>query len=111
MTALAELTGLGILGVGIFPSNYGNVHGIFAMLIFFAGGLAAIVSARVETLPFSAISAVLGIITLATMILYMILGDRSPMAGLGLGGVERWIAYPILVWVMSFGGYLMGRSR
>ena len=106
----AELTGLGILGVGIFPSNYGNVHTAFAILIFFAGGLAAIVAARIQRPPFNVISVILGLITLVTIIMSMILGDGSPMAGLGLGGVERWIAYPIVAWVMSFGGYLMGRA-
>jgi hypothetical membrane protein len=107
----AGLTGLGMLGVGIFPSNYGNTHTIFAMLIFFAGGLAAIVSVRIQTPPFNVISVILGLITLVTIIMSIILGDGSPMAGLGLGGVERWIAYPIVAWVMSFGGYLMGRAR
>ena len=107
----AELTGLGMLGVGIFPSNYGHVHTIFAMLIFLAGGLAAIVSVNIQTPPFNVISVVLGLITIVTVVLYMIMGDGSPMAGLGLGGVERWVAYPIVAWVMSFGGYLMGRAR
>ncbi len=30
---------------------------------------------------------------------------------LGLGGLERWIAYPILLWITGFGGYLMGHSN
>jgi hypothetical membrane protein len=111
VAVFAGLTGLGMLGVGVFPGNHGNVHAIFALLTFFAGGLAAIISVSVQTPPFSAISAILGVITLATLILYMLLGDRSPMGGLGIGGVERWVAYPIVVWVMSFGGYLMGRAR
>jgi len=105
------LTGLGMLGVGVFPSNYGNVHTVFALMIFIAGGLAAIISVTVQTPPFSVISPILGIITLATLILYTVLADRSPMAGLGIGGVERWVAYPVVAWVMSFGGYLMGRAR
>jgi hypothetical membrane protein len=105
------LTGLGILGVGTFPSNYGNVHTTFAMLIFFGGGLAAIVSMGIQTPPFNVISAILGLITLVIIIMSIALGDASPLAGLGLGGVERWVAYPIVAWTMSFGGYLMGRAR
>ena len=105
------LTGLGMLGVGVFPGNYGNVHAIFALLIFFAGGLAAIISVTVQTPPFSVISTILGVITLAHAGPVHDPGRQKPMAGLGIGGVERWVAYPILVWVMSFGGYLMGRAR
>jgi hypothetical membrane protein len=111
VTVLTGLTGLGILGVGVFPGNYGNVHVLFALLTFAAGGLAAIVSRTVQTAPFSILSTVLGAISLCVLVLYMILGDGTPMAGLGIGGIERWIAYPILVWTMSFGGYLLGRTR
>jgi len=46
-----------------------------------------------------------------TLLLYFIMGDSSPMAGLGVGGVERWVAYPILLWVTGLGGHLMGRSH
>jgi hypothetical membrane protein len=111
VTIFTGLTGLGILGVGVFPGNYGNIHAIFALLAFIAGGVAAIVSITVQKPPFSILSAILGVITLATLALYTILGDDSPMAGLGIGGVERWVAYPILIWVLSFGGYVMGRAR
>jgi len=111
VTILTGLTGLGILGVGVFPGNYGDIHALFALLIFFAGGLAAIVSRTVQTPPFSVLSTILGVVSLAMLALYVALGDNSPMAGLGLGGIERWVAYPILAWTMSFGGYLMGRAR
>ena len=97
--------------MGLFPGNYGNIHALFALLAFVAGGLAAIVSRTVQTPPFSILSTILGVISLCVLVLYMILGDGTPMAGLGIGGIERWIAYPILVWTMSFGGYLMGRAR
>jgi hypothetical membrane protein len=111
VTILTGLTGLGILGVGVFPGNYGNIHAIFALLIFSAGGLAAIVSRTIQTSPFSVLSTILGVVSLAMLVLFMVLGESSPAAGLGLGGIERWVAYPILAWTMSFGGYLMGRAR
>jgi hypothetical protein len=28
------------------------------------------------------------------------------LARLDLGGVERWMVYPILLWLVGFGGYL-----
>jgi hypothetical membrane protein len=111
LSVLTGVTGAAILGVGVFPANYGTLHGVLALVLFTAGGLAAIVSQTVQRQPFSILSTLMGAVSLASLILYMILGDASPMAGLGLGGIERWIAYPILIWTMSFGGYLMGRAR
>lgn len=105
------LFGAGVLGVGIFNGSYGDIHGIFALLAFFMGGVTAISSFRVERAPFSYFSVALGGIALLDLILYYIMGNASPFTILGLGGLERWIAYPILLWVMGFGGYLMGYSR
>ncbi|RXE55667.1 hypothetical protein ABH15_05340 [Methanoculleus taiwanensis] len=110
VTVPLVLFGLGVLGVGIFPGNYGTVHALFALLAFSAGGVAAVAAYRVETPPLRYFSVALGAISLTDLALYFILGDASPFAILGIGGLERWIAYPILVWVTGFGGYLMGRS-
>jgi hypothetical membrane protein len=111
LAVLLGLAGLGMLGIAVFPGNHGNVHAIFALLIFSAGGLAAIFSRSVQASPFSVVSTVLGVIALCALVLYMILGDGTAVAGLGIGGIERWIAYPMLAWAMSFGGYLMGKAR
>lgn len=102
--------GMGVLGVGIFPGNYGNLHAIFALLTFVAGGISAIVACRVEATPLRYFSAALGAVSLLNLLLYFILGKSSPFAIFGLGGLERWIAYPILIWITGFGGYLMGKS-
>ena len=37
--------------------------------------------------------------------------DLWPQSALGDGGVERWIAYPVILWLVSFGGYLVGATR
>jgi hypothetical membrane protein len=108
---LIGLFGIGVLGVGVFPGDHGNVHALFAMLAFIAAGLAAIVSPTIETPPFSYVSVLLGLVALVTLLLYAVLGDSSPLAWLGIGGVERWVAYPILLWTTGLGGYLMGRAR
>jgi hypothetical protein len=42
--------------------------------------------------------------------MYMLLGDASPTTFLGIGGVERWIVYPVVLWITAFGGYLSGRA-
>jgi len=108
---LVGLFGGGVLGVGIFPGNYGNVHALFALLAFIAGGVAAIVSITIVRGPFGYFGALLGVVSLVTLFLYYALGDSSPMAGLGLGGVERWIVYPIVLWIAGLGGHLLGSAR
>ena len=108
---LIALFGIGALGVGVFPGDTGNVHAVFALLTFTAGGVAAIVSLTIETAPFSYLSVLLGVVALATLLLHMFMGDSSPLAGMGIGGVERWVAYPILLWATGLGGHLMGRAR
>ncbi|MDQ1250945.1 MAG: hypothetical protein QG646_14 [Euryarchaeota archaeon] len=105
------LFGVGVLGVGIFNGSYGAIHGIFALLTFIMGGLAAIASSRVVKLPLNYFSVVLGGIALLDLFLYYFLENSSPFATFGIGGLERWIAYPILLWIIGFGGYLMGHSQ
>lgn len=109
LTFFLALFGLGVLGVGIFPGYWGDVHGIFALLAFSAGGLAAVAAYRVEPPPLRYLSVILGAVSLSDLALYFIMGlSASPFGVLGLGGLERWIAYPILLWVTGFGGWLMG---
>lgn len=105
------LFGIGVLGVGIFPGNYGSIHAVFALLTFAAGGVAAITTLTVTTAPFRYLSVLLGIVALVVLALHFALGDSSPLAGLGIGGVERWVAYPIMLWATGLGGHLMGRAR
>jgi hypothetical membrane protein len=102
--------GVGALGVGLFPGNTGNPHAIFAMVTFISGGIAALSAARVTRAPFRYLSLVLGAASLGTLGTYLLLGDASPMAVLGIGGVERWIVYPVVLWITAFGGYLCGRA-
>ena len=86
-------------------------HALFALLAFFAGAAAAIVSITIVRGPFGYFGVLLGVVSLVTLILYYALGDSSPMAGLGLGGVERWVAYPVVLWIAGPGGHLLGRAR
>jgi hypothetical membrane protein len=110
VTIPMTVLGIGALGVGIFPGNTGNPHAIFAMVTFVAGGVAAVSAARVTTAPFRLISCLLGMVSLLTLTSYVLLGDSSPMAAIGIGGIERWIVYPVILWVIAFGGYLSGRA-
>lgn len=98
--------GLGVLGVGIFPGNNAAIHPIFALTTFIFGGIAAIASWPITAPPFRYISALLGIIALFSLFGGAFAGILIPL--LGDGGTERWVAYPILLWTMGFGAYLLG---
>lgn len=105
------LLGLGAFGVGVFPGYTGTPHALCAMTTFVSGGVAAITVGRVVDGPFRVVSILLGAVALGTLATYLFLGEASPMAGLGIGGVERWIVYPIVLWVVAFGGYLSGLAE
>ncbi len=102
------ILGVGAFGVGVFPGSTGTPHALFALATFIAGGVAALAAGGATAAPFRYLSFVLGAITLLTLASYSLLGDANPMNGLGIGGIERWIVYPIVVWVTAFGGYLAG---
>ena len=108
VTIPIAVLGAAALGVGVFPGDTGTPHALFAMATFVAGGVAAITAALVVGGPFRYLSFALGIIALGTLLTYVLLGEASPMAVFGLGGLERWIVYPIVLWVTGFGGYLAG---
>jgi hypothetical membrane protein len=103
------LLGLGVLGVGIFPGNVHPQHPLFAFTAFVAGGLAVLLSARVTPQPLGSIFAVMGTISLAFTLASVFLLEWGPFARLDLGGVERWMVYPVLLWLVGFGGWLAGR--
>ncbi|MEA2518188.1 MAG: hypothetical protein QOF49_268 [Chloroflexota bacterium] len=110
VTLPLTVLGIGALGVGLFPGNTGAPHAMFAMVTFVAGGVAAVSAARVATAPFRVVSLLLGGASLLTLASYILLGAGSPMAAFGIGGIERWIVYPVILWVIAFGGYLSGRA-
>ena len=105
VAATIGLVGLGILGVGVFPGNMNPMHPIFAMIAFVFGGLAAIGSYRIIRSPFGYVTVLLGLTTLFFLVTNGYFGGI-----VGMGGVERWVAYPVLLWMLGLGGYLMGVS-
>jgi hypothetical membrane protein len=97
------LFGLGISGVGIFPGNIVPWHGIFALMLFIAGGIGAITSYKILSAPLKYVFMFLGIITLIFLMAY-----KYFVPYLGVGGVERWVFYPTVLWLTGLGGYLLG---
>jgi hypothetical membrane protein len=103
--------GTGVLGVGVFPGYVPVMHPIFALIAFVSGGVAAVLTYKVTSSPFRYISVVLGVFTLVSVVLgFFFLEAWGFVAALGEGGIERWIAYPVVLWLTIFGGYLMGHD-
>lgn len=102
---LIGLLGLGALGVGVFPGNVNPQHPLFALITFISGGLSAIYSYRLINSPFKYLSVLFGITGL-----FFLFTASIFIPIMGGGGVERWVAYPIVLWLIGFGGYLMGLS-
>ena len=102
------LLGVGTLGVGAFPLTHPAPHTLFAFTAFLAGGIAVVLSSRVTTAPFRYLWMLLGTIALgATVLALDAFRTWTPMVELGEGGLERWIVYPIVLWLVAFGSYLM----
>ncbi len=100
-----SLFGLGVLGVGIFPGNVKILHPIFALITFISGGIAAIASSKIIEPPYGHISLCIGGISLLFLV-----SARFFIPILGSGGTERWIVYPLMVWSIGFGAYLLGTN-
>jgi hypothetical membrane protein len=103
--------GFGAFGVGVFPGNVAPWHGLFALLTFVSGGITVLLSARVVSRPFSFLCGLFGgisLLVLLTVFFYgLVVGGPSPLEFLGGGGIERWVVYPLIIWLPAFGGYLL----
>lgn len=103
--------GAGLVGVGIFPGNIAPFHGIAALTTFVSSGVAAILSGTVHRAPFKQFAIGMGVVSLGSLVIAM-LGDLTPAFDeLGDGGVERWVAYPVVIWLVAFGAFLMAGPK
>jgi len=103
---LLLLTGVGAMGVGLFPETVEGVHGVASLIAFLFGGLSTIMSYKLQKPPLSYASVLLGALSLVALALF----GSGTYLGLGKGGMERMIAYPSLLWAVGFGSRLMGCS-
>jgi len=111
LTSLLVLTGVGAMGVGMFPEDSPLMHEIVSDIAFIFGALVPIAACRLVRKPFAYFSAVMGLLSLSALVLlsaeYSLGLGQQFYLGLGPGGMERMIAYPMLLWDVTFGGYLM----
>ncbi len=111
---LLGVTGLGALGVGLVSEAYSPYHSIFALAAFLGGALAALESFRILPRPLGYVSLVLGGVALVALAWFSVAavelrtaGSLSVWVPLGVGGMERMVVYPILLWVVIFGVALL----
>lgn len=104
---LLAITGLGAMGVGIFPEPAEVLHYMSSAITFLFAALSAIGGYTFVRKPYSYFSVAMGGITLTAIALFL----TENFLGVGPGGMERMIAYPMLLWAVVFGGYLIGVAQ
>ncbi|MCJ7571695.1 MAG: hypothetical protein MUO82_07445 [Candidatus Thermoplasmatota archaeon] len=91
------------MNVGIFTENNLPMHMLATFSAFLSIGLTAISSYKVTKYPFNIIVILLGLTSLVALIFFI----GNIYFGLGVGGMERMIVYPILIWMIGFGSFLI----
>lgn len=99
--------GVGTILVGLFPENsVSALHIAGAALPFVLGNLGMLVlGAKLEGMPktlriYTLISGLVGLVALG---LFM----AQAYFGLGIGGMERLVAYPQTIWMIVFGIHVL----
>jgi hypothetical membrane protein len=105
---LLALAGVGAIGVGLSPEDVNiTVHSLSATLAFLGGGLALVVLGFAMFRDtrwdgFRAFSILCGLVGLVALGLFV----SKTYAGIGVGGMERLIVAPILLWAIVVGIHL-----
>lgn len=103
LTILFIITAIGAMGVGIFVETNQPMHIIVSLMAFLFGAITTVYSSKLIKFPFSLISLILGVISLLALILFI----NQQFVGLGPGGMERMVLYPILIWLIGFSNYIL----
>jgi hypothetical membrane protein len=103
------LVGVGAVIVGLLTEQMGMIHYVGAMMVFVLGPLVAIVSSRSVKPPLSFLFIILGLISLAfvPIVAMDIMNALGTYTIAKTAGAENMIVYPFLLWMLSFGTYLM----
>lgn len=108
---LIFLAGMGAIIVGIFNVNtILIIHYSGALMAFILGVIAIIYSTRIiYKPPLSYLWIILSMLSLLNIaLLFASWPLNNNCFGLGLGAVERLIVYPIIIWAIATGSYLVG---
>jgi hypothetical membrane protein len=109
------LTGIGAMGVGLFPASIQPMHSLFTLIAILFASFSALVSYKILKPPLNYISVILGVISLISAIIFipylgLPTGDTTTYLGMAKGSMERWAINPVLAWIMVFGGYLVNKD-
>ncbi len=103
------ISGAGTIVVGFFPENTVHAaHVLGAAMPFLVGNIALIVAgvalknASLLVRVWAGLSGIVALIALP----FLLTGHFGP---LGVGGVERIVAYPQTIWLMVFGAHMLRR--
>jgi hypothetical membrane protein len=106
-SAVFYLAGAGLIMVSVSPYNvYPVSHYIGAQFVFLFGALSCISGYRMTSGPMKVISLASGIISVSAYLS----GYAGAYSVLGSGGLERMIFYPVFLWEICFGGYLLNKG-
>ncbi len=107
------ISAIGAVGVGLFPEYTGGIHTFFSLIVFLFGSLAVIFSYRLGlNIPMTIVSLITGLVALIFILSFIVSYGNNPfVAYLGVGGAERFIAYPTLLYITALGGYLTSRGN
>ncbi|KXH76871.1 MAG: hypothetical protein AM326_06390 [Candidatus Thorarchaeota archaeon SMTZ-45] len=108
---LLAISGIGAMGVGVFPYPLQPWHSIFTLIAILFGAFAAISSYQKQKPPISYISVVLGLFSLIAAIIFfpylgLPVGATDTFLGMAKGSMERWAIYPILSWAIGHGSHI-----
>jgi hypothetical membrane protein len=109
--AVFLLAGIGAVGAALFPLDRGGLHTIFALLAFVTFNLEPLVIGLASRGWLRLVSLLVTIIGLA-FVGVMMVGDGGNPAAFGPinhGGAERMIVYPVMLWLLAYGGFLTAR--
>ena len=102
--------GAALVGLAIFPGNVATWHPWIALVCFVSASVTAIMSRKVLDRPVRYFAVASGVVALAATVAGLESFEGvGPQAWIGIGGDERWIAYPVLLWLVMFGTVLMTR--
>lgn len=106
------LPGLGILIVALFPENVNILlHSVGSVIGIFSGIIVVMLSSKWVKGPMRYLILGLGSISLVSALVeFGSYGSQLVVQTIGPGGWERAIIYPLLIWEIAFGSYLVAKD-
>lgn len=114
ITAVFVVAGVGALGAGVINLGVSSdIHNLAALVAFIGFGVQPAVAAMRLRGPIRLLAALASIASLAFTVVMLIgeFANESVFGVIGRGGAERMVVYPIMLWMMAFGGYLIAPQR